>query len=301
VSSVFLERNHLFLRDERGGVEDVASMRAAGFGAIFCNVLDHHPSDWATIRARAGAAGVVCGPWLRCATADNKFDPDRFRGLLEIADSWESPLIVNAESELKGSGAELTTYIDAQLGERDAALSMETWPFDDVEWWPLAERPVLPQLFKAIVGYEEQATREIWHAYGIKCLVLTFGAYGGSTPSDYDRAAPFGVYSADDCHGDYGAWSALGTIDPCSPKEDEEMEMIGPDHGITATFNRLRELDPVGTLLTKDAKGKWLPLSTLSEPEREGGPVPVKDWKAYDKGERALTILVEDHDQELAT
>jgi len=32
---------------------------------------------------------------MRCATADNKFDPDRFRRLLEIADSWETPLIVN--------------------------------------------------------------------------------------------------------------------------------------------------------------------------------------------------------------
>jgi hypothetical protein len=295
--SVFLERNHLFLRHPRGGNESVADMAAAGFGAIFCNVLDHQPSDWATHRARAGAAGVVCGPWARCATRDNRFDFDQFHKLMRVADQWESPLIVNVESELKGTGAEITTYIDAQLGQRDAAISMETWPFDNVEWWPLANRPMLPQLFKADVSYEEQPTRDIWHAYGIKCVVLTFGAYGGSISADYDLRSPYGVYTADDCQGAYSMWSPHGTVDPCvkePEKPEDEMQKIGPDHGITATFNRLRDLDPAGTLLTKDEKGKWLPLSAL-----EG--TPLKQWKAFDKGERALTILVEDHDKEAAT
>jgi hypothetical protein len=305
--SVFLERNHLFLRDPHGGVEDVASMAVAGFNAIFCNVGDHAPIEWSTIRGRAGAAGVACGPWMRCATADNRFDFDRFHSLLRVADLWESPLIVNAESELKGSGSEVTAYINTQLGERDAAISMESWPFDNVDWTPLAARPLLPQLFKSLVGYHEQEIRNIWHQYGVRCVVLTFGAFGGSTATEYDRAQPFGVYSADDCHGDYAAWSAIASTEPClEPEEPEEpMPVIGPDHGITATFNRLRDLDPKGTLLVKEpdpakpGQTRWPSISTLSDPERPGGPIPVSSWKAYDKGERALTILVTDHDREM--
>jgi hypothetical protein len=190
--SVFLERNHLFLRDPRGGVEDIAAMRDAGFGAVFCNIGDHDPADWQTIRARAGAAGVVCGPWLRTADSNNTFDRVRFRRLLEVADLWESPLIVNTESEIQGTGDTITSYINDQLGDRDAAISMEPWPFDNVSWVPLAERPMMPQLARAVVDFNEEGLRDIWHGYGIKCVVMTFGSFGGSRPSDYDRLAPFG-------------------------------------------------------------------------------------------------------------
>jgi hypothetical protein len=154
---------------------------------------------------------------------------------------------------------------------------------------PLAERPMMPQLARAVVDFNEEGLRDIWHGYGIKCVVMTFGSFGGSRPSDYDRLAPFGIYTADDCAGMYRAWSPVGTVDPCctANEPEDQMQTIGPDHGITATFNRLRDLDPGGTLLVKDAKGKWPSISTLAQ--------PVKDWKAYDKAERSLTILVEDH------
>ena len=72
----------------------------------------------------------------------------------------------------------------------------------------------------------------------------------------------------------------------------DDVQTIGSQHGVTASVNRMRTLDPGGTLLVADASGKWPPLSSLT--------APVKDWRAYDKLERSLTILVEDHD-ELAT
>ena len=67
---------------------------------------------------------------------------------------------------------------------------------------------------------------------------------------------------------------------------------IGKNDGIAATFNRLRDLDPNGTLLVKDAKGKWPPLDSLEE-----NGVPLDSWKAYDKGQRTLQILKDEHDQ----
>lgn len=294
--SVFLTTDHLFLRDPRGGVEDVAAMAAAGFGAIFCNIGDHPPESWSTIRSRAAAAGVACGPWLRTADASNRFDFDRFHSLIRCADDWASPLIVNTESEIHGTGTEITTYIDAQLGDRDAAVSMEPWPFDNVGWWPLAKRPMMPQLALAVCDYEEAALREIWHAYGIECVVLTFGSFGGIPASAYDLAAPFGVYTADDCGGDYASWRARGTVEPCiadptptpTPPDGDDVK-IGSQDGVTASANRWRDLDPGGTLLVKTGS-KWPSIDTLAG-------VPMDKWKAYDKLERALSILVEDHDK----
>jgi hypothetical protein len=71
------------------------------------------------------------------------------------------------------------------------------------------------------------------------------------------------------------------------------MTEIGYQHGIVAGMNGLRDLDPSKTLLKKDAKGKWPSIDTLSDPETG---VPLDQWKAWDKMERAFTILVHDHD-----
>jgi len=59
-------------------------------------------------------------------------------------------------------------------------------------------------------------------------------------------------------------------------------------------MNRLRDLDPQGTLLKKVA-GQWPPITASQE---NGGleGVPITQWKAYDKLERTLMILVVDHD-----
>jgi hypothetical protein len=293
--SVFLTTNHLFLRDPHGGVEDVAAMATAGFRSIFCNIGDFDPLEWATIRARAGAAGVACGPWLRTADEQNRFDRARFQRLLDVADMWEQPLIVNAESELQGTGDTVTTYINEQLGSRDAAISMEPWPFDNVQWWPLANRPMMPQMASSVGNFDEAVLREIWQAYGINCVVLTFGSFGGSTPANYDLLSPYGIYTADDCGGRYGEWSQRGTCVPClSTTPEDPMGQIGSQHGITAMFNRLRTLDPAGSLVKPDATGKY-PKDPLAQLDG----VPLDQWKAYDKAERALTILVEDHDSAL--
>ena len=70
------------------------------------------------------------------------------------------------------------------------------------------------------------------------------------------------------------------------------MEVIGYQHGIVAGMNGLRDLDPSKTLLKKK-DGKWPSIDTLSDPETG---IPLDQWKAWDKMERAFTILVHDHD-----
>jgi hypothetical protein len=62
---------------------------------------------------------------------------------------------------------------------------------------------------------------------------------------------------------------------------------VGSQDGIKAAMNRLRDLDPDGTLLKKAADG-WPDISTLTQ--------PVDQWKAYDKFQRTMQILKNDHD-----
>jgi len=66
------------------------------------------------------------------------------------------------------------------------------------------------------------------------------------------------------------------------------MPKIGPQDGITAEMNRLRDLDPGGTKLVKGADGKWLKLDQLT--------IPLDAWGAIDKLQRTLQILHDDHD-----
>lgn len=63
--------------------------------------------------------------------------------------------------------------------------------------------------------------------------------------------------------------------------------MIGTQDGIVAAVNRLRDLDPAGTLLKKGPSG-WPSITTL--------PSDLSTWKAYDKLQRTLQILKDDHD-----
>jgi len=291
--SIFVRTNHLFLRAPDGGVEDVASMGAAGFGAIFCNVGDYPLDRWSIVRERAQAAGVVCGPWLRTAEGGSgDFDPERLGFLIDVADDWRAPLIVNSESELKGTGRDVTSFIADEVGERDAALSMEPWPFANVDWSPVAHLPLLPQIFGPSWAEDADDARAEWYRVGMSCVVSTFGSYSGWSPDLYDRLSPYGVYTGDDCGNDFARWAALGTRDPYAPDTptnggDDDVQTIGYQDGITAAVNRLRSLDPGGTLLVQSG-GKWPSIDTLT--------VPVENWKAYDKLERTLRILKDDHD-----
>jgi len=89
----------------------------------------------------------------------------------------------------------------------------------------------------------------------------------------------------------------LGGFDPVQagklvlPPEEEDMQPVGKNDGIAAMYNRLRDLDPGGTLLKK-IDGKWQSISVLAS-------VPLDQWKAYDKAQRKDQILKDDHDESI--
>ena len=294
--SIFLETNHLLGR-KPSDVGEVAKMRDAGFGAVFCNIGDYPPDEWEGVRDQAKAAGIRCGPWLRTADANTIFDPDRLLFLIDTADSWDwAPLICNSEKEIDHTGADLTRFIAEELGDRDAAISVEVRPFGAVDWKPLAGYPILPQNFPAETGLmdSDDTIRMNWWAAGAQCVVITYGSYRGMTAAQFDRLCPYGVYTADDCGNNFAAWASLGKCSPCRDNGggggDQDVTVIGHQDGIVAEYNALRDLDPTKTILAKTG-GKWAELSTIAD-------IPLEKWKAWDKAQRRAQILKDDHDQE---
>jgi hypothetical protein len=121
----------------------------------------------------------------------------------------------------------------------------------------------------------------------------------GTSPGCYGPSVPWDAYAADleklprpvllyaaDLSG-FDAIQATKLV-PDLPPQEPPMPVIGTQHGIRAMFNRLRDLDSGGTLLQK-VDGKWPSIASLAD-------TPIEQWKAYDKAERAMTILVTDHD-----
>lgn len=209
----------------------------------------------------------------------------------------------------------LNAYVDAfmgrlaELGVRAAALAVTTTPrfassyarAQDYDWLHM------PQAFQADVADATVAnTVEFSHAWGwttsrIRPLVQTYPSPDGTRPA----ADPYLADSAA-CNVGISPYTVEQALDPEGCQLIAQLEpailrapapnggapvngtIIGNQDGIVAATNRLRDLDPAGTLLKK-AGGKWPSLGTLT--------VPLDQWKAYDKLERTLTILVDDHDQ----
>ena len=276
-------------------MDDLAKQKAAGYGGVFCNIGDASgPDKWATVRKHAREQEMFCGPWLRTADAHTEWDVNRFHFLLDTADAWESPLIVNCEKEIDYTDDDLTSYIVAQIGEREAAMSTEQMPFGAVDWTPLGKAgiPVLPQVFPAETGRGETAeqTRQAWWDRGVQCVYMTYGSYaakhGDPDASWYVLDAPYSIYTADDCGYDYAAWSPTShTYEGCRglpPPDGGDMADIGSQHGIEATYNRLKALDPDGCNPSFDPKNPDV--------------IPPNQLKAYDKWCRTMLTLVADHD-----
>lgn len=203
----------LFVRAPGGNVEDVDRMWAAGFRSIFVNVRDHPPVAWETVRRKAAAAGMPCGPWGHTTKAGGVFSVEVLDLLVQTADAWRSPLIVNSEKEIDGSGDTLTKLIAEKVGGRDAAISMQAFLFFSVEWGPVKHLPMLLQIFPAESPAAHDPTgcrQRAWDA-GCENVYMTFGSYAGQKPSLYDLKAPYSIFTADDCGQNYQAWRPTST------------------------------------------------------------------------------------------
>ena len=281
--SVFLERNHLFAR-KPSDAGDPVEMAKAGFGILLCNVGDYEPPLWDDLRHGAIEQGIVVGPWLR--TGQQEFEPQRLLFLIDVAESWgDAPYVVNSEKEIDHTGSDVTDYIARQVAGDDAAISSEIRPYGNVVWTPLGHLPALPQRFPAeqSVLDDDDEIRRRWYEAGFSCVVITYGTYHGMQPTQFPRLEPYGLYTADDCLNGFMRWGPAGELEggPCKDQEDD-VQRIGSQHGISAAHKRLKDMDPEGSNPAFD------PAQPFA--------LPVDSLKAWDKWARTMTILVQDHD-----
>lgn len=201
--SVF-DRPGLYLRDPRGGVEDVATMTAGGFSWIAINVGDFAPADWSLVKQRANAAGMTVLPWRRCSTDAHVNE------LCDLARREHSGrVIVNAEKELDTGVVSAEAILTATQG-MDAALSTEPILFSSLAGSPLIERLVVQlQLFPQENDPSKAPRDRRAHAFGLgaKRVHFMLGMHGLDPDAFPERQAPYSVYTADDCGNVFTPWS----------------------------------------------------------------------------------------------
>ena len=288
------DQNWLFLRHPNGGVEDLAAMQAAGFGGVAVNIGDHDPSTWEQIvRPRALSLGMWCGPWLHTRNSEGTFASDRLDALIACADRWASPLVVNSEKEIDGTGAACTSEIAAKVGTRDAAISMEAWLFNppSVDWTPVAHLPMCLQIFPEQPDWPSNnpaGCKQHAHECGIRCVYFTFGAYGNFQPTQYDLQTPYSCYSADDMGLFYAAWAPMGSNfvacieEPKPPDPEPEPPPNGGEAvGIGAAQSCRDAWEAFKTASSLDAwrrdnPGEWQALQSYWIAEAGTGPPQIQ-------------------------
>lgn len=280
----------LFLRNPAGGVENLSDMKAAGFAGVFCNVIDYPLSSWEqVVLPRARSLGMFCGPWGRTGHPPPTgigFEVAKVDRIIAAADLWASPLVLNCEKEIDGSGDALTKLIAQKVGSRDAALSVEARPFASVQWTPVAHLPVLPQIFPAesAASKDPAACKQAWHAYGVRCVYFTFGTYGGMKPADFELKAPYSLYTADDIEGGPAAYRNW------SPTSSGFVGCVQPSPPFAQSTAQTREAIVAAAEAWEAGQGGPKPLTRITLSKRiASGEIKDRDWKPY--GEAIASIL----------
>jgi hypothetical protein len=203
-------------------------MHAAGMTWLALNLGDGHTwDDWRVVVTRARARAVQVIPWARCRTLAE------LEALLTEADLRGFRAIANIEDEFERDGdhgpapmppAKVREVIDDYP---DLAVSFSTggWLMNDVDYAPIAHRPVLLQVFaqdlKRPPAELPKVTADcIAHAHdkGFKHVGVTCQAYGEEGVG-YGRAEaewysflglkPRSIYTGDDVGaGNWPSWQA---------------------------------------------------------------------------------------------
>lgn len=234
--SVF-ESCFLFLDNPNGGVEDIAYLKdkCPWIKGVFCNVRNYDSSKWEQIvRPRCLQHGLFCGPWGRTAKGpnDSEWDETVVDLIADVADDWDdAPSIVNSEKEIDGNNAALT-YIDTRMGSRDYAISMQPIPFANNNWTIVGHVPILAQIMPIDQGgvtHDSLGVKELWHKYGVKCVYMTYGTYGGMKPSDFKLRASYSLFTGDVIMASYSVekWAPTSTDWVACKQEGDEQVAVG--------------------------------------------------------------------------
>lgn len=268
------------------------------------------PLDWPKVR-ELRQRGKQCEAWAWCVgpTQPGGGEPeDEARAHAKAAGEFgATTFVANMESFYDAGGNQgdiryqyVTRYFNAL--EWDGPLGITTTPTFASDMTAARARGAIymPQAFlengKSIVDCVEHGKAWGWATESMRPLIQTYdtdGALGDWQTYKLDAdffgvgVVPFVIERA-----------MVGWLDrlqkqivrPTKPggTGGGMATLIGSQDGIEAAMNRLRNLDPTGTKLVK-VEGKWQALSAL--------PADLGKWGAYDKLQRTLQILADDHDE----
>jgi len=285
------------------GFTSRSQARAAGFKWL-APILTHNPAAQGNINdIRLNKATYENEGWVVCGwgTYGQSASPEQdARDAVALVQSLGlAGWIANGEAWAEGANR---SYSQLFINEWNKAhltaalavscLSSDTANFArdfDYQAWLTIGSVIMPQVYG-----NEHATLTVDACLGMmttasvpqRCLNLTFGTYAvGNPPTwntvpyyDYERwPGPRSVYTGDGT--DPTAWPKLKRPVP-SPPNGGGMQKIGSQDGIKASIDRLRKIDPSGT-----------------NPNRN--PNDLSTWGAWDKLERTLQILRNDHDSQV--
>ena len=212
----------LYLRDPRGGVEDVQRMKDAGFDYICVNSHDFSIDAWDVVFARADAAGMPCGVWKFVRSDED------VNALRDEAKELGGPMIVNAEKPLDHGEVSIEAIADA-CREMDAAISTEPQLYGSVDWSRVKDIPIQIQLFPQENATSRDPRGCRAHAFerGPRFVHFMLGIHELAAGSFPQRRQPYTVYTADDCANVFGPWAPQ----PLTALTETDFPMKGPGYG----------------------------------------------------------------------
>jgi hypothetical protein len=202
----------LALLEPRGGTEDIAAAKAAGFTYLLLNIAFVSGGSWDVQRQRADSLGLAVVPWRRV------LGPQDSAQVEAVAHAWGSPAVAhNLEAEA------VTTYTPAQLAatvttlgyKRQRAVITEPWAQNGAGWGALKDWVAMPEAFmNANPIFTPSAVTTHAHQEGMPMSVPLFGwGVWGDAPHDVSPASylgvwrgPFAVYPGDGKEAQYGEW-----------------------------------------------------------------------------------------------
>lgn len=212
--SVF-DKPGIYLRNPRGGVEDVAGMYAAGFRWVALNVGDHDNSEWDLVRARAAAAGMIVMPWGRVTSVAGRYNLSLEAATAYLCrlgkQEYNNLVIVNAEKELDDN-TPLRLAIEQETIGMDAALSTEPWLFASLANTPCVKRLVVQlQLFpqeEHVVSSDPRSCKSRAYTFGATKVHFMPGVHELQPNVFPPLQHTHSIYTADDCSSNYAVWGS---------------------------------------------------------------------------------------------
>lgn len=207
-----LNSNGTWLRNPRGGVEDVAemffqgNMKWVGYNLNKGDWYEPNVSNWNVVRYRAAQMGMPAIPWLRVRTRQ---DVQHLRRTAEQDGAPALGLNLEKEAEDVLLPSECAEILRGFSGE--IFTFMEAWLYNSTDWHPLAAMgPVILQIFpvESAAAHDPEGCIIQARKKGFAHVFLAYGAYGGMKPSQFDLTRPHSIYCGDDVgNGNWHRWS----------------------------------------------------------------------------------------------